>query len=115
MKRRLMAEIQRKLLAKQTKQEEKKPDYVAVFLQHLSSDGRRMFDIAAEQYPEVARKVAETLGRLFHEGRLSGVLDAETVYGIFEELGYPIRIETRIVYKKKGEVKTISELLKEKD
>jgi hypothetical protein len=29
-------------------------------------------------------------------------------------MGFPIRIETKIVYKKKGEVKSISELLKEK-
>lgn len=114
LKRRLMVELQRKLIAKQLKREPEKPDYVSIFLKHLSEDGREMFNKAMEQYPDVARKVAETLGKLYHEGRLEGVMDAETVYGLFEEVGFPIRIETKIVYKKKGEVKSISELLKEK-
>lgn len=115
LKRRLMLDLQRRMLARQTKRDVEKPDYASVFLKHLSEDGREMFNMAMNQYPDVAQKVAETLGKLYHEGRLEGVLDAEAIYGIFEELGYPIRIETKIVYKKKGEVKSISELLKEKD
>jgi len=115
LKRRLMVEMQRKLLARQLRREPEKPDYVAVFMKHLSEDGKRMFDKAKEQYPDIARKVAEALGKLYYEGRLKGVMDAEAIYGLFEEIGYPIRIETRIVYKKKGEVKSISELLKEKE
>lgn len=115
LKRRLMVELQRKLLAKQLKREPEKPDYMAVFLKHLSEDGKEMFSKAMEQYPDIARKVAETLGRLYHEGRLEGAMDAEAVYGLFEEIGFPIRIETKIVYKKRGEVKSISELLKERE
>jgi DNA-binding TFAR19-related protein (PDSD5 family) len=114
LKRRLMLELQRKMLVKQIKRDVEKPDYTSVFLKHLSDDGKEMFKLAMDQYPDVAQKVAETLGKLYHDGRLEGILDAEAVYGIFEEIGYPIRIETKIVYKKKGEVKSISDLLKEK-
>jgi len=114
LKRRLMLELQRKMLAKQIKRDVEKPDYTSVFLKHLSGDGKEMFNLAMNQYPDIAQRVAETLGKLYHEGRLEGILDAETVYGIFEEIGYPIRLETKIVYKKKGEVKSISDLLKEK-
>ncbi len=114
LKRRLMLELQRKMLAKQMKRDVEKPDYTSVFLKHLSDDGKEMFNLAMNQYPDIAQRVAETLGKLYYEGRLEGILDAETVYGIFEEIGYPIRLETKIVYKKKGEVKSISDLLKEK-
>lgn len=115
LKMRKMLELQRKLLAKEAKALRKEPDYYGIFLEHLTDDGKEMFKKALSQYPQVARRVAEALGRLYMLGRIRGMLDARTVYGIFSEIGYPIRLETRIVYKKKGEVKTISELLKEED
>ncbi|RLF04426.1 MAG: hypothetical protein DRK00_06740 [Thermoprotei archaeon] len=113
LKRRMMIELQRKLLAKAARKQAQPPDYTRIFARNLTEDGREMFRRAESQYPVVASKVAEALGRLYAQGRLRGRLDAETIYGIFYELGYPIRIETRVVYKKRGEVKTISELIKE--
>jgi len=103
------------LLERKTRALRREPDYLQVFLEHLTDDGKEMFRRAKEQYPVVARKIAESIGRLFVQGRIRGVLDARAIYGIFAELGYPIRLKTKIVYKKKGEVKTISELLREED
>ena len=115
LKMRKMLELQRRLLAREAKALRKEPDYYRVFSEHLTDDGKEMFKKALSQYPQVARRVAEALGRLFVLGRIRGMLDARTVYGVFYEIGYPIRLETRIVYKKRGKVKTISELLKEED
>lgn len=115
LRRKLLLEMQRKLLAKQVVKPTEKPDYISTFLSNLTEDGGEMYEKAAEQYPSIAPKIAEALGRLYAEGRLAGKLDAETVYGIFYEAGCPIRIEIKIVYKKKGEVKTISEMLKERE
>ena len=113
LKRRMMIELQRRLLAKATRRQARPLDYARVFMENLTEDGKKMFRRAESQYPVVASKVAEAIGRLYAQGRLRGRLDAEAVYGIFYELGYPIRIETRVVYKKRGEVKTISELIRE--
>lgn len=102
------------MLAKQAKLEiRKQPDYFTAFIENLSEDGKQMYNKAVEQYPSLAPKIAEAIGKLYMEGKIQGTLDAEAVYGLFQEMGYPIRIETRIVYKKKGEIKSISELLKE--
>ncbi|RLF05642.1 MAG: hypothetical protein DRK00_03835 [Thermoprotei archaeon] len=114
LKRRMMLELQRRMLAKAAKQRVQLPDYRSIFLKNLTESGREMYRRAEKQYPTIAPKIAEAIGRLYAQGRLRGALDAGAIYGIFQELGYPIRIETRIVYKKRGKVKTISELLREK-
>jgi DNA-binding TFAR19-related protein (PDSD5 family) len=114
-KRRMLLEMQRKMLAREAKKPAEVVDYYSVFLEHLTEDGREMFNRALEQYGEVARKVAVKIGQLYHLGRLSGSLDASAVYWVFQEIGLPIRMETRIVYKKGGEVKSISDMLKEEE
>ncbi|MHB9302748.1 hypothetical protein [Thermofilum pendens] len=114
-KRRMLLEMQKKMLAKEAKREPERINYYEVFVSHLTDDGKEMFGKALEQYGEVARKIGEKLGYLFHTGRITGSLDASTIYWIFQEAGLPIRLETRIVYKKKGEVKSISDLLKEEE
>ena len=115
-KKRKLLELQKKLLKRKALQEvTQKVDFYKVFVSHLTSDSREMFRKAEKQYPVIARQVAESVGKLFYEGRLAGNIDGRQLYGIFMELGYPIRLETRIVYKKRGEVKRISEMLKEED
>lgn len=113
--RKMMLDMKRKLMAKQPSQREEKVDYTKLFYDSLSEDGREMFNKASEQYPSLAQKVAEMLGQLLIQGKINGPLDAETIYMVFNEIGYPIRLETRIVYKKKGKVKSIGELLKEEE
>ena len=116
LKKMMLVKLQRKLLASTIPRKEKETiDFKKIFLKNLTQDGLEMFNRALKQYPAIAEKIAESLGRLYNQGRLKGSLNAEAVYGIFLELGYPIRLDTRIVYKKKGKVKSISELLKEKD
>jgi len=112
LKLRMMKRLQRELTKRAVEREERRTDPKEVFKANLTSDGARMFQQAAEQYPDIAEKIAEAVGRLYMAGRLDGKLDAEAVYGIFYEMGFPIRLQTKIVYKKRGEVKSISELIK---
>jgi len=114
-KMRKMLELQRKLLERKMKSETTVPDYTKIFLDNLTSDGLEMYRKAEEQYPIIARRVAYVVGGLYAIGRIRGKLDARAVYGIFAEIGYPIRLDTKIVYKKKGKVKSISELIRGED
>ncbi|MEM0087494.1 MAG: hypothetical protein QXT33_03225 [Thermofilum sp.] len=114
-KRRMLLELQRRALQQSAPKQEKKIDFLTVFTSSLTDDGREMFNRAVKQYGEAAKKVGERLGALIHAGRIRGKLNAETVYWVFYEIGMPIRLETRIVYKKGGEVKSISEMLREED
>ncbi len=113
-KKRKLLELQKKLLKKTRKKEEvTTPDFYSLFLSSLTDDGREMFGKALDQYGDDAAKIGESIGRLIYAGRIRGRLTAEHIYWIFRELGMPIRVETRIVYKKGREVKSISDLLKE--
>ncbi|MCD6562598.1 MAG: hypothetical protein J7K23_01625 [Thermoproteales archaeon] len=113
LKMRKLLELQKKLLMNKTKTTEKKDiDLYSLFYSNLTESGRKMFNLAKSQYPTIAEKIAKEIGRLLYLGRIQGKFDDQTIYGIFYELGFPIRIETKIVYKKKGEVKSISELIK---
>lgn len=115
-KRRKLLELQKRLLKKkQGESVEKAPDFYSLFLSSLTSDGREMFDKALDQYGDAAAKIGEDIGRLIYAGRVRGRLNAEQIYWIFRELGMPIRVETRIVYRKGGEVKSISEMLREEE
>ncbi len=113
-KRRKLLELQKRLLEKTKKKAEpEKPDFYSLFLSSLTDDGREMFGKALDQYGDAAARVGESIGRLIYAGRIRGRLGAEEIYWIFREIGMPIRLETRIVYKKRGEVKSISDMLKE--
>ena len=68
---------------------------------------------AKAQYPKVASVIVKELARLIQLGKMREKLNAEDIYGIFFYLGYPIRVETKIVIKRKGKVKSISDLLRE--
>uniref|UniRef100_A0A7C1P621 Double-stranded DNA-binding protein n=1 Tax=Thermofilum pendens TaxID=2269 RepID=A0A7C1P621_THEPE len=111
-KRRMLLEMQKRLLRASQPEKREVIDFEKVFIEHLTEDGRLMYEKAVEQHGERARKIAEKLGRLYHSGRLQGAMNAETVYWVFREVGLPIKIETKIVYKKGGEVKSIGEMLK---
>jgi DNA-binding TFAR19-related protein (PDSD5 family) len=114
-KRRMLLEMQKKLLRASQPERKEVVDYERIFVEHLTDDGRMMYEKAVEQYGEEARRIAEKLGRLYRSGRLQGLMNAETVYWVFREVGLPIKIETRIVYKKGGEVKSIGEMLRGED
>ena len=115
LKMRKMLELQKRRLITEAKKSVKEVDPYSVFLKLLTEDGKKMFEKALSQYPKEAKRIGEVLGRLYLAGRIEGTLDATAIYGIFYELGLPIRVETRIVYKKRGEVKSISEMLKEEE
>jgi len=114
LKMKKMLELQKKMLTlKKGTSHLQKIDYYQIFIKSLTEDGRKMYKIAENQYSIAAKRIATLLGKMIYEGKIKLPLNAEVIYGIFYELGLPIRIETKIVYKRKGEVKSISDIIKE--
>ena len=116
-KKRKLLELQKKIIAKKIRKSEetRRPDFYNIFLDSLSESGRDMFERALKQYSNTAKQLGASLGKLIYSGKIRKSLTADDIYWIFYELGYPIHIETRIVYKKRGETKSISELLREEE
>lgn len=117
LKRKKLIELQRKMLLRNLKKEEqamKKPINPIEFIRRrFVGRANEVFDKALSQYPTVAKYVAYQLMKLVLAGKVDKI-DGVTLYEIFKALGYPVRLETKILYKAKGKTKTLSELLKEK-
>ena len=84
---------------------------VEVLRRHLVDKGEEVLDAALEQYPELAKRVADLLASKILSGQLKKV-SGEELLMLFEYLGARIRLETSIKYYKKGEFKSIRDMLK---
>ncbi|MCD6312939.1 MAG: hypothetical protein J7L79_03925 [Thaumarchaeota archaeon] len=79
---------------------------------HLEDRGDEVLEAALEQYPEQAKKVVAILAEKIARGELHSKLSGGVLMSLFEYLGMPVKLRTKILYYKKGEYKSISDLLK---
>ena len=81
----------------------------------LVDRGDDVLKAALDQYPDQARKIVITLARMILAGRIAGKISGEALLSIFEQLGMPIKLRTKILYYKKGEYKSIADLVKREE
>jgi len=78
----------------------------------LGDRGDEVLQAALDQYPDRARKVVIVLARMIQAGRITRKIGGEALLAIFEQLGMPVKLRTRILYYKKGEYKSVADLIK---
>ncbi len=83
-----------------------------ILKENLEDRGDEVLEAAIEQYPERAKKVAMILAEKVARGELRRKLSGEALMSLFEYLGMPVKLKTKILYYKKGEYKSIADLLK---
>ncbi|MEM2915135.1 MAG: hypothetical protein QXH91_07035 [Candidatus Bathyarchaeia archaeon] len=88
-------------------------DPFAIVRKKLVGRGEEVLNAAYSQYPQVTKKVIDGIAKLIEDSKNNEPITGEILYEIFYSLGYPIRLETKIVFKNHGEVKTLTEKLKE--
>ena len=113
-----LRELQKKLVETKKEEEqiaEKGEDPVEFLKAKLTGRGPEILEAALSQYPEETRKIAEYLTKLYKLGQLKEPIDDVSFYNFLRRVGLPIRLETRIFYLDKGEVKPISEKFKAKE
>jgi len=71
-----------------------------------------VLEAARQQYPDVTQKLEQLLAKLVLQKKIQGKIDGGTLFGLFLNLGLRVRLETRIVYYDKGQVKTLEEKIK---
>jgi len=120
-KMRKLLELQRKMLKETSKQKLQvstvKRDFTSsyeILKEYLTPKAKEILEHAMRQYPSVAKYVVGELARLVLNGRIKEPLNGYTIFHIFQELGYPVRLPTRIVVKRKGETKDLASYLKER-
>jgi len=81
----------------------------------LADRGDEVLKAALDQYPDQARKIVIILARMILAGRIARKISGEALLSIFEQLGMPIKLRTKILYYKKGEYKSIADLVKREE
>jgi len=112
-KRRKLLELEKRLLAKKVEASPETIDYDSIVRARLVGRGEEVLAAAERQFPSETRRIVRALAEAIKSKRLRGPIDGGALYELFLALGMRIRLETKIVYEKKGEEKSISEVLKE--
>jgi len=100
--------------AAQTRREELTFDEaLRIVKPNLINRGDEVLEAALEQYPEQARKIIMILAKKILGGELTRRISGEMLMSLFDYLGMPVKLKTRILYYKKGEYKSIADLIKE--
>ena len=122
LKRRRMLEMQKRMLLDKAKnQSEEKteqpvePTTEETLYSYLTGRAPEVMDAARNQFPQVISQVEEVLVDAIKKGSIKNKIDGESLFQFFRQIGLPVRLQTTIRYKDHGELKTISQRLKEKN
>jgi len=80
--------------------------------ENLVDRGDEVLDAALEQYPEQTKKIVMILAEKIVKREISQKIGGGMLMSLFDYLGMPVKLRSRILYYKKGEYKSIEELLR---
>jgi len=112
LKLRRMQAMQRHLLKQEEKKKEpdkKQPRPREVLKTILVGRAWEVLNAAAAQYPEPTRMLEAELARLAGEGKLKGPITAEQLMYLFRNLGFDVRLDTKIQIYESGELKSLAD------
>ncbi len=87
-------------------------DALKIVREHLVDRGDEVLNAALEQYPEEAKRIVRVLAEKIVRGGFRGKISGGALLSLFEYLGMPVKLRTKILYYKKGEYKSIADLIK---
>lgn len=117
LRRRKLAEMQKRVFAQKTKGEAGKGEAVdakKVLDQIFTGRAWEVFKAAREQYPQVTERIEEALVRLVLEGKMREKISGEELLAFFRQLGLRVRLETHIRVMEHGKLKTLEEKMRER-
>ena len=87
-------------------------DALKIVREHLVDRGDEVLNAALEQYPEEAKRIVRVLAEKIVREGFRGKISGGALLSLFEYLGMPVKLRTKILYYKKGEYKSIADLIK---
>jgi DNA-binding TFAR19-related protein (PDSD5 family) len=120
-KRRKYIELQQALLRKaeeaqkvqKAQKEEEDPE--EILRKWLYAQGDKVLDAFKFQYPEAARVLIPALAKAIKNGRIREPIDGGSLLQFLRNLGFMVRLETKIFVEKKGKILEFGEYLKERE
>jgi len=91
----------------------REPTPLEVVKANLGPKGDVVFEAALEQYPRETMRIVERLAELIKAGAVAGPIDGGELYSLFRQLGLRVKLDTKIVYVKRGEARDLRELFKQ--
>jgi DNA-binding TFAR19-related protein (PDSD5 family) len=115
LKRRKLIELKKMMAAKKSEEtvKAKEPTSREVLNNYFHGRAWEVYKAATSQYPKIMLKVEKILVEAIKEGKIKERIDGESLYLFLRRLGLPVRLQTTIRYEEHGELKTISEKIKE--
>jgi DNA-binding TFAR19-related protein (PDSD5 family) len=80
----------------------REPTPLEVVKANLGPKGDVVLEAALEQYPREIMRIVERLAELIKAGAVAGPIDGGELYSLFRQLGLRVKLDTKIVYVKRG-------------
>jgi programmed cell death protein 5 len=119
LKRRRMLELQRRLNRSEGKPEAesekpKEPTPNEILGRFLVGRAWEVLGAARAQFPKVMPQVEEALVEAFKAGKIKETIDGGMLLQFLRQVGLSVRVQTSIMYKDHGELRTIGQRIKDK-
>ncbi|MEM3027663.1 MAG: hypothetical protein QW220_02915 [Candidatus Bathyarchaeia archaeon] len=117
-KRRKFIEMQQALLRKTLeaqKVSKSEENYEEILRKMLYAQGDKVLDAFKAQYPEAAKVLIPAFAKAIKSGRITEPIDGGSLLQFLRNLGFMVRLETKIFVEKKGKLLEFGEYLKEQE
>ncbi|MCS7138169.1 MAG: double-stranded DNA-binding protein, partial [Candidatus Caldarchaeum sp.] len=88
------------------------PTPLEIVKANLGPRGEEVLQEALAQYPEQTKLIVEKLAELIKTGRINEPIDGGELYNLFRSLGLRVKLDTKMLYVKRGEAKDLRELFR---
>ena len=109
LKRQRLAEMQKRMTAKQSRTEPGKLEPSKVFERVFVGRAWEVYHAARVQYPIIADQVFQELAVLVQLGKVRGQITGEQLFGLLRQIGLDVRLDTKIQVLEHGELKSIAD------
>lgn len=116
LKRKRLLEMKKRLLIKKAaeeKQQEKPKEPEDILKTVFTESAWKIWRVAEQQYSQTTEDVKKALVAMIEAGKINEKITGEQIYWLFNQLGFPLRLETKIRILESGEMKTIAEKLRD--
>ena len=119
-KQKRLEELQRKMLLQKIKEQipesepepaPKEPTHDEILNNYFKGRAWEVYNAAKYQYPNIIPKVEQAL----IDGKIRESIDGASLYQFFRQIGIPVRLNTKIRVAEDGELKTLEQVMKEKE
>ncbi|MEM4409415.1 MAG: hypothetical protein QXI19_11815 [Candidatus Caldarchaeum sp.] len=108
----LMSQKVQQEAGKQQTAQDVEPSPLEIVRSRLGERGGEVLSAALEQYPQETMAIVKKLAELIKAGKITEPIEGGELYNLFRSLGLRVKIDTKIMYVKRGEAKDLRELFR---